>query len=123
MLLRAWIAGFLIAVGSFDPAGAADQPDTVAAVQPGGPGVLTKCRDWLVARSCHHYHHISLPSRVAVGDTITLSYGSSPKGYDFPVARIALEGNHCTIFSEAGGDRQGEDKIEVAPCYQASNPR
>jgi hypothetical protein len=123
MLLRAWIAGFLIAAGSFDPAAAADQPDTVAAVQPGGPGVLTKCRDWLVARSCHHYHHISLPSRVAVGDTITLSYGSSPKEYDFPVARIALEGDHCTIFSEVTGDRQREDKIEVAPCYQASNPR
>ena len=96
----------MIAAGSFDPAAAADQPDTVAAVQPGGPGVLTKCRDWLVARSCHHYHHISLPSRVAVGDTITLSFGSSPKEYDFPVARIALEGNHCTIFSEVGGDRQ-----------------
>ena len=112
----------MIATGSFGLANAADRSDAVAAVQPGGPGVLTKCRDWLVASSCHHYHHISLPPRVAVGDTITLSYGSSPKGYDFPVARIALEGDHCTIFSEVAGDREWEDKIEVAPCYQASDP-
>ena len=75
-----WIAGFLIASGGFGPAAAADQPDTVVAVQPGGPGVLTKCRDWLVARSCHHYHHISLPSRVAIGDTITVELaGTSPQ--------------------------------------------
>ena len=112
-----------IAVGGFGPAAATDQPDTVAAVRPGGPGVLTKCRDWLVASWCHHYHHINLPPRVAVGDTISLSYGSSPKGYDFPVARIALQGDHCTIFSEAGGNQQWQDKIEVAPCYHASDPR
>jgi hypothetical protein len=119
-----WIAGFLIASGGFGPAAAADQPDTVVAVQPGGPGVLTKCRDWLVARSCHHYHHISLPSRVAIGDTITLSFGSSPKEYDFLVVQIALEGDHCTIFSRLdGGDRQREDKIEVAPCYPADDTR
>ena len=43
MPLRVRIAGLLIAVGSFAPA-AADRPDTVNAVTPGGPGVLTKCR-------------------------------------------------------------------------------
>ena len=86
--------------------------------------MLTKCRDWLMARSCHHYHHISLPSRVAVGDTITLSFGSSPKEYDFLVVQIALEGDHCTIFSKLDrGDRQQEDKIEVAPCYPADDTR
>ena len=124
MPFRAWIVGFLIASGGVGLAAAADQPDTVVAVQPGGPGVLTKCRDWLMARSCHHYHHISLPSRVAVGDTITLSFGSSPKEYDFLVAQIALEGDHCTIFSRLdGGDREREDKIEVAPCYPADDTR
>ena len=77
-----------------------------------------------MGRSCHHYHHISLPSRVAVGDTITLSFGSSPKEYNFLVVQIALEGGHCTIFSRLdGGDRQREDKIEVAPCYPADDTR
>ena len=124
MPFRSWIAGLLVASGGFGPAAAADQPDTVVAVQTGGPGVLTKCRDWLVARSCHHYHHISLPSRVAVGDTITLSFGSSPKEYNFLVVQIALVGDHCTIFSKLeGGDRQQEDKIEVAPCYPAADTR
>jgi hypothetical protein len=122
MPFRTWIAGFLIAAGGVDPV-VAEQPGTVQAVQPGGPGVLTKCRDWLVASSCHDYHHISLPSRVAVGDRVTLSFGSSPKDYDFPVARIALEGNRCTIFSELDGDGHPQDKIEVAPCYRANSPR
>jgi len=118
MPLRIWITGFLIAAGDFASA-VAEPPAIVGAVQPGGPGVLTKCRDWLVARSCHHYHHISLPSRVSVGDTITLSFGSSPKEYNFPVVRIALDGDRCTIFSELDGDEHPSDKIEVAPCYRA----
>ena len=123
MPFRTWFAGLLIASGGFGPAAAADQSDTVVAVQTGGLGVLTKCRDWLVARSCHNYHHITLPPRVAVGDTISLWFGSSPKEYDFPVARIALEGDHCAIFSEVGGDGYQVDKISVASCYRASDPR
>src|SRR6202049_3986814 len=99
MALRARIAGLLIAAGSFGPA-AADQPDTVKAVTPGGPGVLTKCRGWVVTSSCRTYHHISLPSRIAVGDTITISFGSHLKEFGFSVARIDLQGQHCAIFSK-----------------------
>jgi hypothetical protein len=122
MPLRVRIAGLLIAVGSFAPA-AADQPDTVNAVTPGGPGVLTKCRGWLVTTSCRTYHHISLPSRIAVGDTITISFGSHPKEFGLWVARIDLKGEHCAIFSKAAGDRHRMDKINVAPCYRAHEGR
>ncbi len=122
MRFGVWLACLLIAAGGFDTAGA-EPPGAVLAVQPGGPGVLTKCRNWLVARSCHHYHHISLPTRVAVGDTIPLTLGSSTKEYDFPVVRIALEGNRCTLFSEKDGNRQREDKIEVTPCYLTEEGR
>src|SRR5438132_13999868 len=94
---RLRIAVLLMIFGSFG-AGGADRSDAVAAVEPGGPGILTKCRDWLVATSCRTYHHIALPSRIAVGDTITLSFGSRPKEFGFPVARIALKGRHCAIF-------------------------
>jgi hypothetical protein len=104
MPLRVRIAGLLIAAGIFGPA-AADQPDTVKTVTPGGPGVLTKCRGWVVTSSCRTYHHISLPSRIAVGDTITISFGSHPKEFGFSVARIDLKGQHCAIFSKAEGDR------------------
>jgi len=110
MPLRIWIASLLIAIGGL---AAAAETDTVDSVQPGGPGVLTKCRDWLVASSCRTYHHISLPSRVAVGDTISISFGSSPKEYAFSVARIALTSDRCTIFGEATGD-----KIDIAPCHR-----
>jgi hypothetical protein len=116
------LACLLIAAGSFGPA-AADQSDSVEAVIAGGSGVLTKCRGWLVTTSCRSYHHIRLPSRIAVADTITISFGSHPKRFGFSVARIDLEGQHCAIFSEADGDRHRTDKIDVAPCYRADEER
>ena len=122
MLLRAWIAGLLLAAAAVGPT-AAREPGSVEAVEPGGPGELTKCRKWLVASSCKTYKHITLPGRIAVGDTITVTFGSSPKEYQFPVARIDLKGRHCAIFSEAEGDRHEIDKINVAPCYRASKAR
>jgi hypothetical protein len=122
MRLRAWIAGLLLAAAAVGPA-AAREPDSVEAVEPGGPGELTKCRNWLVASSCKTYKHITLPPRIAVGDTITVTFGSSPKEYEFPVARIAHKGRHCAIFSEADGDRHQIDKINVAPCYRANKVR
>lgn len=61
--------------------------------------------------SCRTYHHISLPSRIAVGDTITISFGSHPKEYGFSVARIALKDDHGTIFSDADEDRQKEARV------------
>ena len=118
MAIRGWFASLMVAV-SFGAAAA----DAIEAVHPGGPGMLTKCRDWLVASSCRTYHHISLPSRIAVGDTITVSFGSDLKEYGFFVARIALEGDHCTIFSEATGDRHGMDKINITPCHPAGPSR
>jgi hypothetical protein len=119
---RVRIAAFLIAAGSFGPV-AADQPDDVKAAIPGGPGVLTKCRGWLMTTSCRTYHHISLPSRIAVGDTITITFGNDPKEFGFFVARIDLTGQHCAIFSKADGDRHRMDKINVAPCSRADEGR
>jgi hypothetical protein len=118
MAILGWFATLMVAV-SFGVAAA----DAIEAVHPRGSGVLTKCRDWLVASSCRTYHHISLPSRITVGDTITVSFGSDPKEYGFFVARIALEGDRCTIFGEATGDRQRMDKIDIAPCYPAGPAR
>jgi hypothetical protein len=68
--------------------------------------VLTKCRSWVVASSCRTYHHISLPPRIAVGDTITVSFGSHPKEFRFYVARIDLKRQHCGLFSKADAARQ-----------------
>jgi hypothetical protein len=122
MALCAWIAGVLLATATAGPT-AAREPDSVQAVEPGGPGVLTKCRNWLVTNSCNTYQHISLPARIAVGDTFPVTFGSHPKEFRFFVARIAQKGRHCAIFSEADGDRHEMDKINVAPCYRASTGR
>jgi hypothetical protein len=122
MALRIWIAGLLIAAATFASA-AARQPETVEAIAPSGPGVLTKCRYWLVATSCNHYHHIILPPRIAVGDTIDVIFGSSPKEYAFPVAQIVMTGHRCTIYSEAHGNRQQMDQIPVPLCRRADEGR
>jgi hypothetical protein len=121
--LRASLAGVWLAAAATVSPTAAREPDNVAAVEPGGAGVLTKCRNWLVMTSCKSYHHISLPPRIAVGDTIPVSFASHPKELQFFVARIALKGRHCAIFSEAHGNRHEIDKINVAPCYPASTGR
>jgi hypothetical protein len=115
MPYRMWMAAVSIILCVCGRAAAGD----VEAVAPGAKGVLTKCRGWLVATSCKTYQHISLPPRIAVGDTIILRFGSSPKEYAFPVARIDLKGQHCTIFSEAEGDRHRIDKINAARCHRA----
>jgi hypothetical protein len=120
MALRLRIAGLLLAAACLGPA-AAQTAETVTVVEPGGPGVLTKCRNWVVATACHTYHHIALPSRIAVGDRINITFGSSPKEYDFPVARIALRRHRCVIFSEANGNPQEVDKIQINPCYRVNN--
>lgn len=121
MPFRIWIASLVVVAGSIGSA--AGRPGTVDAVQPGGPGTLTKCFDWLAASPCRTYHHIRVPSRIAVGDTITLVFGSNPKQYRFSVARIALNGNHCEIFRQAGENQHHTDKIEIVPCYPADERR
>jgi hypothetical protein len=117
MPFRTSAAAFIFVISSI---GAAAQPNTVDAVKLGGGGVLTKRIDWLVASSRRIYHHIRLPERIAVGDTITFSFGSSTKTYDFTVARITLKGNHCEIFSRTKIHHR-RDKISVTPCYAAGN--
>jgi hypothetical protein len=112
-----WIVGLMIFFASI---GAAAQPKTVGAVWSSGRGVLTKRIDWLVTSSHRSYHHIRLPARIAVGDTISLSFGSSPKTYGFLVARITLNSNHCEIFSKAEIHHH-RDKISVTPCYPAGS--
>jgi hypothetical protein len=119
MPYRIWIAAVLLLVPAFGSAAAAE----VDAIAPGASGVLTKCRDWLVTSSCRRYHHIDLPPRIAVGDTVTIAFDSSPKEYGFSVARIELKGHHCAIFSDATGNPHRMDKIEVAPCYHAGEGR
>lgn len=84
-----------------------------------GPGVLTQCRNWLITTSCNTYHHIRLPSRIAVGDTITIHFGSSPKEYRFAVSRIVVRGDDCALFNQADHNPQPTDNIYVARCHWA----
>jgi hypothetical protein len=97
--------------------------DGVSAVETPGSGTLTMCRNRLVYSDCNSYHHIAIPQRIAVGDTVSVAFGSNPKEYAFPVARILQTGNACTLLSQASSDADKTDKIEVASCKAASGSK
>jgi hypothetical protein len=93
--------------------------DEAASISTGGKGDLTMC-PW-AQMSCNLYHHIKLPPKIAVGDKVRLRFGSNPKQYYFPVARIVRDGDTCTVFSQLGKTTDVE-KIEIASCGDASPP-
>jgi uncharacterized membrane protein len=115
---RTTIAGFLLIIGA---APAVTAADSVEAVTTQGSGTLTICRSWLVYDSCTTYSKVALPERIAVGDKLSLSYGSNPKDYTFPVLSIQHQGASCTILSDASAAAVGGEKIEVAQCQVAVN--
>lgn len=120
MPFRIWIAVLLIVAGTGVQA---TELRTVDAVEPKSPGLLTKCFGWLIPGPCRTYHHISLPSRITVGDTITVTFGSNTKTYRFVVSRIVLQGDRCQIFRQTGKNYQRTDRLDVAHCYLASGRR
>jgi hypothetical protein len=85
--------------------------DEVTAVSIGGKGELTKCS----YEGCLLYHHVAVPLRLSVGDKVRLWYGSNPKYYVFPIARILANGNSCIAFSQLN-KTDNVDKIEFLPC-------
>jgi hypothetical protein len=114
-------AAFLMIIGAAPSV--TEAADTVEAVTTQGSGTLTICRNWLVYSSCTTYGKVALPERVAVGDRISLTFGSNPKDYTFPVRSIRHQGTSCTILSEGGGATVGGEKIEVAQCRKSPGAR
>jgi hypothetical protein len=49
-----------------------------------------------------------------------LDFGSNPKQYGFPVARIARDGDRCTIYGAAEGEPDQINRIVVEPCLERS---
>jgi hypothetical protein len=92
------------------------------AVTTPGSGTLTMCRDWLVYKSCATYHRIAVPEHVAIGDQLELDYGSNQKHYIFHVVRIRHNGASCTILSDASGDGEDGEKIEISECRAPVKP-
>jgi hypothetical protein len=108
------LAGLVTAAGE---AAAAD----VTAISTTGQGNLTMCPESWMYRSCNLYHHIRVPRHIEVGGRVVLHYGSNPKRYVFPVARIVQDGNGCTVFSQTN-ETDNVENIAVAPCRLAPPP-
>jgi hypothetical protein len=92
--------------------------DDITAISTGGKGELTKCS----YEGCLLYHHVALPLQMTLGDKVRLWYGSNPKHYIFPVAKIVRKGDGCTVLSQA--DRTEKvDKIDFGLCNVISGNR
>jgi len=87
-----------------------------------GSGTFTKCRSWVVYSRCATYHKIAVPEQIAVGDEISLTYGSNTKTYIFRVVRIRRDGNNCAIWSEGSGPNGEGEKLEIGHCRSAQQP-
>ena len=123
-LCAAWLAGLLIGQALTLPVAAAEPtaaPRELGQALLTGTGVLTKCRSWMLFRTCDTYGDVPLPKEAAVGGWLPISYGSNIKHYTFPVLRILKEGARCTIYGEQGDDEAKLDHI-VAPCRTLPTP-
>ena len=60
--------------------------DPLAAVTVSSKAVLTICRNWILFRSCKHYDKLDLPPRIAVGDRLDLTFGSSIRRTTFSMS-------------------------------------
>jgi hypothetical protein len=118
--LRGYVRGAALAstlLTGVTPAAA----DTVNAVTTPGAGTLTTCRSWVVYNSCDT-HKVVLPSRIAIGDKLKLTYGSNPKDYKFHVMDIRPQGAGCMILSEMSGGSENGEKLEIAQCQATPKP-
>jgi hypothetical protein len=105
-----------IAVAMLFAACAAHAAGDVQAIGTPGKGDLTMCpTTFAVMRSCNLYHHIKIPPQISVGDRVRVRFGSNPKRYTFPVARIVRDGAACKVYSQTA-DTGDVEKIEIVPC-------
>ena len=114
---RRHCVGWVVAAPCF--AGAALAAGGVAAIETEGVGELTMCRAWLIYDDCTVHNHVVVPNRVAVGDTLSLTFGSNNKTYNFPVVRIIKNGMNCTVLSEAD-DSDKINKLKLSSCVDVT---
>lgn len=110
----------IVFAGLIAAAGAAAAADVTAVTTP-GKGDLTMCPESWMYRSCNLYHHVKVPPHIEVGGHVVLHYGSNPKRYVFPVARIVQDGDSCTVFSQTD-QTDNVENIAIAPCRVAPAP-
>jgi hypothetical protein len=94
--------------------------DATSAISTPGSGQLTMCRSWLLFSTCRDYSNVALPDRISLGDRVPLSFGSNPKEYEFPVARIFRQGKSCVVLDEPAGGRDDGNRIAIASCGEAA---
>ncbi len=112
---RAAVLVFAATAGMAAPSLASDWVKTI---ETGGSGVFTVCRSWMLFSTCKDYNRVVIPTRVSVGDTLRLDYGTNTKKYLFPVGRILRDDNHCKLFTEPAGGTDDVNRIDVSPCHE-----
>jgi hypothetical protein len=104
----------VITLASLLVASSRAEADDVIAITTAGKGDLTMC-PYMGYMGCNLYHHVRLPPKIAVGDSVRVHFGSNPKHYSFPVARIVSDDGACTVYSQTS-KTEGVEKIVIASC-------
>ena len=94
--------------------------EPLTAVTVSGNSTLTICRNWIVFRTCKPYDKIVLPTQVAVGDKLDLTFGSNPKDYLFQIVEIRQKGEGCLLLSKISNGHEDRERIEVPRCEPAT---
>jgi hypothetical protein len=117
-MVRLPLAAFCAGIALTPSPAALAEPLTAVTVV--GKGVLTKCRNWIVFRTCKPYDKIDLPRQVAVGDKLDLTFGSNPKDYLFQIVEIRQKGEGCLLLSKISNGHEDRERIEVPRCEPAT---
>lgn len=121
-----WLAGTMAgggreALADEPPAWAAAARDThgphgaVSAVATKGKATLKLCRNWLIKQHCREYG-VDIPTRVAVGDSFEVTFGSNPKTMQFRVKNALLRGKGGGCLIVPAHERTPKNPSPDAPA-------
>jgi hypothetical protein len=91
------------------------QDRTAQTISTSGSGRFKRCWDLPFNSSCRT-HHVRLPERLSVGDTIELDYGSNPKHYRFHIDRIIRAIGGLCVLKGGRVFLEKSEKIEIDNC-------
>lgn len=107
------------APGQASPVPAVGQ--SVSLVTTSGSATFKLCRNWVFTHTCREYGNVSVPARIAAGDSFEITFGSNPKTMWFRVKAVLLQDGRCLLIPKhedmpAKGGDEPVDMLIVDPC-------
>jgi len=93
----------------------------VSLVTTSGAATFKLCRNWVFTHTCREYGNVTVPARIAAGDSFEITFGSNPKTMWFRVKAVLLQDGRCLLIPKhedmpAKGENEPVDMLIVDPC-------